>query len=36
MRYDPLIPMLGIVTMIRTDTPDVKPSSLGIQFIEPM
>ena len=24
MRYDPLIPMLGVVTMIRTDTPDVK------------
>ena len=24
MRQDPLIPMLGEVTMIRTDTPDVK------------
>ena len=24
MRYDPLIPMVGEVTMIRTDTPDVK------------
>ena len=24
MRHDPLIPMLGVVTMIRTDTPDVK------------
>ena len=24
MRNDPLIPMLGVVTMIRTDTPDVK------------
>ena len=24
MRHDPLIPMLGVVTMVRTDTPDVK------------
>ena len=24
MMYDPLIPMVGVVTMIRTDTPDVK------------
>jgi len=24
MKHDPLIPMLGVVTMIRTDTPDVK------------
>ena len=24
MRHDPLIPMMGVVTMIRTDTPDVK------------
>ena len=24
MRHDPLIPMVGEVTMIRVDTPDVK------------
>ena len=36
MRNDPLIPMLGVVTMIRTDTPDVKTFRVtGVDGVKP-